>query len=218
MPFLERHSTSFSEPWVAWTMLLLLLLLLIANYFQKGLVIGSFRSLTAAKERESLFSDVTRNTAGDICMFIYEVSIVGLCIYTMLFRGADFSFPGFLIAVGLVCTLSAVKYLLIRLTCYVFLDKNALPAMMLHYSNLYIVVTTLLYPVLLLALFAPFMTYFATLILLSIIAFMALAIWFLKAFRLFFTNFLASFYIFLYLCTLEIAPLIGVIIATKQLI
>ncbi len=218
MSFLSRYSTSYSEPWVAWTMLLLLVLLLFTNYLQKGLVIGGFRSITATKERESIFSDVTKNTAGEICLFIYEVAIVGLTVYTLLFNGGDFSFVSFLTATAVICVLTAVKYLLVRLTCYVFLGKNAWSAMSLQYSNLYIMVSTLLYPILLLTLFAPFMTNTATLILLSIIALSALTIWFIKAFRLFFTNILASVYIFLYLCTLEIIPFTGAVIVIRMLV
>ncbi|MBR1808707.1 MAG: DUF4271 domain-containing protein [Paludibacteraceae bacterium] len=211
MSFISRISTSYSEPWVAWVMLGLLVLLLVADFFQRGLIIGSFRSITATKERESLFSEVTKTTAGSIFIYMYEVGIVALAVYAMLFTDGSFSLWEWLIVVALVCLLSALHYLFVWLVCYVFLGKQAMQPIMLHYGNLCIVVSTLLYPLMLLVLFAPFVSHTVALVLVSVLAVFALIIWLIKAFRLFFTNFLAGFYIFLYLCTLEIVPLAGMV-------
>ena len=211
MEFIRRISTSYSEPWVAWVMLGLLILLLMADYFQRGLLVGSFRSITAAKERESLFSEVAKTTAGGIFIYVYEVGIVALAVYALLFEGGHFSFWVWLVVVALVCLLSGLHYLTTWLSCYVFLGKQALQPIMMHYSNLCVVVCTLLYPILLLIFFAPFITHIVAVVFVGVLAVFALFIWLIKAFRLFFTNFLAGFYIFLYLCTLEIVPLAGLI-------
>lgn len=212
-----RYSTPYSEPWVAWLMVLLLILLLMADHFQRGLIIDSFRSLTAAKERESLFSETTKTTAGIITLFIYKVLITSLTLYAVIVTGG-FSFVRFLLVVLLVLALTAVKYITMWLTSYIFLNRDTFSLMVMHYGNLSSVVCILLYPVLLLVLFAPFVTHTVALAMVLAVAAFALVIWFIKAFGLFFTNFLAGFYIFLYLCTLELIPFAALVYAVGKLV
>ena len=213
-----RFSTPYSEPWVAWVLLALLILLLLADLYQRGILVGSFRSITAAKDRESIFSEVARTTAGSITIFIYEAGIVAMVLYAILFREGTFSFLNYLYTFLLVCAFTGIKYSLMWLTSYIFFDKNAYQAMVLHFTNLNAVVCILLYLPLLFILFAPFVTHTAAIVILSVIAFFALIIWLLKAFRLFFNNLLAGVYIFLYLCTLEIVPLAGLIFIIRQIV
>ena len=217
MPLL-RYSTSYSEPWVAWVMCALLLILLLANYFQKGLLVGSFRNLLAAKERESMFVDVNKTTAGSVNLFIYEVGIAALILYALVFTSGTFSFLTYLLIILIVCLYAAIKYGLMWLTSYIFLDKKDLYTLLMHSDNLYTVVCITLFPVGLVILIAPFVTHTGIIITLSVVASIALIIWLLKAFRLFFTNFLAGFYIFLYLCTLEIVPLVGLVFLIRHLV
>lgn len=212
-----RYSTPYSEPWVAWTMLLLLLLLLLSDFLQKGIILGSFRSITAAKDRESLFSEVTKTTIGNVLMFVYEIGIFAMTIY-MLLAGNDFSFEKYGLIVLSICAFYVIKYLAMRLVVYVFLDRQMLAPIMMHTENLNIVISTLLYPIVLFALFAPFVGKIAVIIMLIVIAILAISIWFLKAFGLFFTNLFAGFYIFLYLCTLEIIPIVGLISLVSYLL
>lgn len=209
-----------SEPWVAWVMLLLIVLLVLANYSQKGFIIDGFRSITTAKDRDSIFSEVARTTSGEICMFIYQIGIVAMGLYALLFTQEQETFSplNYLIIIGIVFGYVVIKYLLERLFTYVFLDKKAFNAILMQYSNLYIVVCTILYPIVLLILFAPFITHTATMIMLGILAGLTVLIWIWKAFRLFFNNIISGLYIFLYLCTLEIIPIVGIILVIKNFV
>lgn len=198
-------------------MLLLLVMLLFADFLQRGIILGSFRSVTAVKERESLFSEVLKSNTGSVFIYMYEVGIVAMTLYLLLAR-EDFCFWKYGFIVLCVCLLSLFKYLILRLVVCVFLDKHMLPPILMHYDNLNVVVCTLLYPIALLGLFAPLIGKTTILIILCTICIFALSIWLLKALRLFLNNFIAIFYIFLYLCTLEVIPFVGMIVVIRYLV
>ncbi len=215
MNSLLRYSTAYSEPWVAWLMLALLIVLLLADFYQRGLISGSLLSLFATKERQSLFSETVRTGVGSIFLFVYRIAVISLAVYTLLWSGGSFSFLSFLFVCLLVFALTLFKYASVWLTAFVFFDKRTLQVIYLHYDNLSTVFCIFLYPLLLLALFAPFFTHTLIVVTFSVLAFFALCIWLWKAFKLFFNNFLACLYIFLYLCTLELIPLLALIEAVR---
>lgn len=218
MEFFPRISSPFSEPWVAWTMVILLVLLILADRIQRGLATTAFRGLFSNKDRDSIFSESVSNRYGQIALLLYEIGITSLTLYVSMYQTGPFSFLTFLRICGIICAAAGIRYIIREVFAYIFLTPKEFRGAKYHYHILINVYTILLYPLILPMLFVPFMTPQTNTILLSVLALSALILWLIKAFRLFFTNILAGFYIFLYLCTLEILPILGVVSAVRLLV
>ncbi len=216
MDFFLRISTSFSEPWVAWTMAVLLALLVFADSYMCGVISESFKTLFATKERDSIFSETKRNTYGQLALVFYKAGIIAMMVYVIVFQQGHFSFFIWLLITLAVIVVGAIKYAAAWLLSYIFSNKQTLQTALLHYSNLITTITVLLYPIMLFILFAPFISHVTAVIMLALLGILSLAAWLWKAFQLFFTKIFAGFYIFLYLCTLELLPFAGILLAANS--
>ena len=213
-----RISSSLSESWPAWLMLFLLVIVVVAEKFQPALLRSVISNLFTIKERDSHFLQSFTDIRAQILIVVYQTSIIAIATYATLFVGGKFSFLTFLCIAAIVLLLQGVKYLISRLVAYVFLDMKTFANAFRHYSNLLTACTLFAYPLLLFILFLPQMTPTAILIctiLIYLFYFVCLTI---KLFRLFFTNYLACFYILLYLCTLELIPLLVLVETTMWLV
>lgn len=218
MNFIPRISSSMSELWTSWIMAGLLLLLLFADFYMRGIVRGSFRSLFVSKDRDSIFSEVTHNFYGQAALLLYKAGVLGMMIHFLVFRGGEYSCLDWVYISLLVLGIGVVKYIIALALSFVFINKSMFETAYLRYSDLITVTTILLYPVLLVVLFTPFISFNVAVIILSIIGSFTLVVWIWRAFQLFFTNLLASFYIFLYLCTLELLPFVGLLFAAFYIV
>ena len=213
-----RISSSLSEPWTAWVMLLLLIVIALAEKFQPGLVRNSIENMFTIKERDSLFSMSSPDMRARVLLNIYQISIIALSLYTVCFVGEKFGFLVFLETAGLVTLVFGVKDAVCRLVAFVFFDSKTFNLTKRHYVYLLTAFTIYAYPVLLVVLFwhsIPVTAAWVAAIVLYAFFFVCILI---KLFRLFFTDFLACFYILLYLCTLELIPLIFLLKITMWLI
>ncbi len=209
MDAIMRISSSVSEPWVAWTMVLLLLLIIVANGMQRGVIVNSFRGLRTAKERDNLFDVTMQSPLGQVCLNMYKIGIFTLTLYTLLAPSGTFSWLICLRIGGIIVGLAVGKFLLVHLLGYIFFNTKTAHIAVHHYTGITTCCAILLYPILLFMLFVPQMGHTGMYILCGIVGLFYLSVLLMKIFQFFFTQPLASFYIFLYLCTLEAIPLIG---------
>ncbi len=171
-------------------------------------------NMFSVKRRENLFDDHTVNDTA-----IMSALVANTCIMEglLLFYGITAAVPGIATAmqarvwlyVGALtgCTLAfyALQLLLYNLLGYVFADRTATKLWVAGYNAtqsllglalLPVVVVTLVYP----ATIGTTLTVAAVLYVCSRIVFVS------KGFRLFFSDFRASLYFILYLCSVEIVP------------
>ena len=171
-------------------------------------------NMFSVKRRENLFDDHTVNDTAIMSALVSNTCIMeGL----LLFYGITASVPGIATAmqarvwlyVGALtgCTLAfyALQLLLYNLLGYVFADRTATKLWVAGYNAtqsllglalLPVVVVTLVYP----ATIGTTITVAAVMYVCSRIVFVS------KGFRLFFSDFRASLYFILYLCSVEIVP------------
>ncbi len=218
MQSIARISSSVSEPWVAWTMVVLLVLLVLANSLQRGVIINSFRGLRTAKERDNLFNITIPNPVGHVCLECYKVGIFALTIYTLFAPQGAFLAAHFGLIVAGVVGVLVVKYLIARLLSYVFFSNKIFQIAVRHYVGITTCCAILLYPLLLFMLFFPQMGTTAMYILGGTVGIFYIIVLLMKIFQFFFTQPLASVYIFLYLCTLEAIPFIGLVSMGKYIV
>ncbi len=211
MQSIARISSSISEPWVAWTMVVLLLLLILTLSLQRGVILNSFRGLRTAKERDNLFDTTSPNLIGHICLECYKIGIFSLTLYTLLSPPSPFPIRPFFWIILCVIAFFLFKYLMARLIAYVFFSNNIFRIALRNYTGITTCCAVILYPILLFMLFLPQIGTTAMYILSGGMLVCYAILFLIKIFQFFFTQTLASVYIFLYLCTLEAIPFIGLI-------
>ncbi len=218
MQILPRISSSLTEPWVAWGMLILLVLLLGADILQRGIVVSSFKGLRLNKERDSLFDTSQYNFIGRLCLLLYKIAMFTLALYAVVCDPTNFHFLPFLTLCGITIGMLTIKWCLTRLIAFVFFDLKTYNVASHQYMQLTTCCAVLLYPIMLLVLFVPQIGRVASGILLGLVLFFFIIVLLIKIFHLFFHTPLASLHIFLYLCTLEALPLVGLFYVTRMLV
>ncbi len=218
MQSIARISSSVSEPWVAWTMVVLLVLLVLADSLQRGVIINSFRGLRTAKERDNLFNITTSNPIGHLFLECYKVGIFALTLYTLLAPQGAFCYIHFWLIAACVVGVLMAKYLIAILLSYVFFSNKVFQIAVRHYVGITTCCAIALYPLLLFMLFVPQMGTIAMYILGGTVGIFYIIVLLMKIFQFFFTQPLASVHIFLYLCTLEALPLVGLFYVGYELI
>lgn len=213
-----RISSSFSESWTAWIMLLLLVLLLIDLKMEPGMFFNHCRELLSRKERENLFNESTGNTVGNFCLWCFKMGIFPLAVYLLVHPLYNLNFLHYLLLIALWLGIALLKYLLGRWVMFTFLRPEDFSTARRQYAKLTACLCVLLYPVVLLILFLPVESRIAILIMFSLLAILFLSLYLWKAMQLFFRKILAGLYILLYLCTLEILPFIGFVYAAMLIV
>ncbi len=216
MEVITRISSSISEPWVAWTMLILLVLLVLADVLQRGVVIDCFKSLWVNKERGNLFATTQFNLIGRIALYIFKINILSLALFSQITM--TYSFVSYLIFLGIVVGVLLLKILINRLLAYVFFNMKTYEIAYYQYAQLTTCCAVVLYPMLLLIFFVPQIGQITSLILLAAVLLFYVIILIIKIFQLFFTKPMAGAHILVYLCTLEVLPFMGMLLLGKALV
>ncbi len=209
MNSIPRISSAFSEPWAAWVMFMLLIILALSETLQRGMMLTAFRNLSATKERSNLFNIAQTNTFGKWLLYAYKIGIFSMFLLALLFREGTFTIRYFWLLAACVLALFVFKYLISRLLAYVFFTPQIFRTALYHYTNLTTCCAILLYPIVLLMLFMPQIGQIPLLLLAATLLLFFTITLLIKIFHLFFHQILAGLYIFLYLCSLEVIPLLG---------
>jgi len=197
-----------TEIWVFITLLLMFFLLVFSVSRSKGMILEIVQTFFQVKERSSLFSKTTIND------FRFR-------FFLILFAIAVFSLYAFLALNGLTVEASITKYgylllitalffgaksLIIDLLGFVFLDTTSLKMAKETYFNILSVLGIALFPLLILYIYTAGSLNYLTEIISLIICIIGFILIVIKLFQIFFNKIAASFYILLYLCTLEFVP------------
>ena len=201
-----------NESWVFGLLVGLFFLLIIAVRFSSELLIEEVRSVFKVKERTSIFSNITASTSRFRYVYVFfALCVFALYAYVIYYEPAtnDFSFIKYLYFLGALVAWFVLKYLSIELLGYVFFDKKVIDIAEKSYSSFISLLGIILFPLLIIYIYsAPETGHIITYISLAACAvIVVLAI--LKLFQLFFSKLLDFVYILLYLCTLEILPVLA---------
>ena len=202
-------SFSGNENWAFIAIIFFLFLLLLSIQKSSGAFFGSIKTLFKRKE-----SKMSR-TASMVNLFEYKVystlfilGVISMFVQEYFFISSEgFRFITFLKILGVTTAFYAVKIILIEFIGNVFFNKRLINTFKESYFSLVCLSTCLLFPLLILRTYCecgwdiPY-NYIALFLLLFFHILL-----FIKVFQIFFTKLLDTFYIFLYLCTLEILPL-----------
>lgn len=210
-------SNAATEIWPHWTLLLLGLLLLLVHLITPGFITSRFTTLFRQKQRDSIF---TESSIVDIRTFIasmlFAVGSTALCIY-LVTNSDDFTLPEYMTCCAMLTILTLIRYVAFTALSAVFTDRTQRRQALKNYYQIVFSTSVLLYVVDIIAVLdnTDGLSVLTTILLIVCI------LWFLasfiyKSFQIFYRHTRSALYLFLYLCTLEFAPLAGMLFALKN--
>lgn len=209
-----------TEGWVFGVLLIFFLLMTYSISHSAGLLTDSLKTFFQVKLRSSIFSRATINDLR-FRFFIIAFSIGVACFYLYLALNHNYTEFSFL-KYGSIYLVTALFFLLksfsFDLIGYVFLDSANLKMAKESYFNILSYAGIVLFPLLILRIYIlseliPIVDTISLIV--SIIAFILVLI---KLFQIFLHKIVASFYIMLYLCTLEFLPLVALYLVYQLII
>lgn len=211
--FIGTSHPSFAqtENWVFIVLLALFFLLVFSISRSGSLISETFKNFFQVKERSSIFSRATVNDFQiRLFIIIFSIGVFSLYSYYLLqSAGTDFSFLKFSFVLVATFTFFGLKSLLFDLLGYVFLDSGSLKMAKEGYFNILSLLGIVLFPLLVIQIYIPYNLHNSTEIISLSMCILAYILVVFKLFQIFFHKIVASFYILLYLCTLEFLPLIA---------
>lgn len=210
-----------TEAWVSWAILILSMLLVTAWAIDPHTIYTGFDVSLKSKERESIFKKTSiRNIYSLLFFYIYQTGIIALAVYIGLFQeDKPFALTSYLVILLTIGLAFLAKYLIFKYLEYVFFyRKNYAKKWIETYFNIIGATSIIILPCVVLYLFLPSQLSYIPVIITVGCCLVSSVVLIIKLFQLFFQKLLASFYILLYLCTLEILPVFGIISTLKNII
>ena len=206
----KHPSLPQTESWVFIILVLLFFLFVYSISQSIGLISDTFKTFFHVKERSSIFSKATVNdTRFRFFLIIFAIGSASFYVYLLLHNPElPFSIKQFSLFLLTTSLFFIIKSLLFDLIGYVFLNTSNLKMAKEAYFNVVSFWGVCLFPILILQIYIPDNFIGITQFLSLIVSISAGLLIIIKLFQIFFQKILASFYILLYLCTLEILPLI----------
>lgn len=199
-----------TEAWVFIALLLLFGYMIYSVTRASNLLSDSIKNFFAVKERSSIFNKSTVNDDRfRIFLTGFSAMVLSLFAYLVLSRPLidGFSlihFSRILLITILFFTFKSLEFSVIG---YVFLDEKRYKIASESYFNVLSYLSIILYPLLVILIYAPASWYNFFFYLSFFIIVLSFVLIVIKIFQIFFRNLVSVFYILLYLCTLEILPL-----------
>jgi hypothetical protein len=203
-------SVPATESWVFIAILALFFLLVYAVSGSGSLIPETAKNFFQVKERSSIFSKATVNDF-KIRLFIifFSIGVISLFVFYQLHNPeSPFRFLQFCIVLAITFLFFGLKVLIFDLLGYVFFDTSSLKMGKEAYFNIVSFLGVTLFPLLIIQIYIPYNLNNIIEITCLIVCILGFILIIFKLFQIFFHKIVASFYILLYLCTLEILPLI----------
>ena len=200
-----------TEGWVFGVLLFFFLLITYSISQYASLMTDSMKSFFQVKQRSSIFSKATINDLRfRFFIIVSSIGVVSFYLYLFLNQNyIEFSFLKF----GSFFSITALFFLLksfsFDLLGYIFLDYAKLKMAKESYFNILSYTGIVLFPLLILRIYILSELIQIIDIISLIVIVIAFVLIVIKLFQIFFHKIVVSFYIMLYLCTLEFLPLVA---------
>ncbi len=210
LPIKKIETSLSNQPWIFLTLLFVLFLLSLLFNYRNLFLLNELKHLFQTAERSfRQFSNEKKQRFSSSLIFnIFSIIVLSLYIYIVFYGSFTvLNISKFSILCLVTTAFYLLKYFLFKILGYVFSKVD----MASYFSDVYFqllgILTLILYPLLILYFYLPLFnqTY---LIISSVFAFALFFIFLIiKLYQSFFVKRIALFYMFLYLCSVEIMPL-----------
>ncbi|MDR0371630.1 MAG: DUF4271 domain-containing protein [Prevotellaceae bacterium] len=198
-----------NESWVVLLLFAIFFFAALIFRYSQNLILENFDSFFQVKKRQSIFS---KSTHGEVriqyALTLLSLGIISFFIYVQFWSNErPFSFSTYLVILSISIGYTLLKFMLGKLIGYVFISTENFTPVIFSYNWILIYLGVGLFFITLLQTYSDLSQNLITSIGISLclIAFVILVV---KLFQIFYRKTVASFYIILYLCTLEILPLL----------
>src|ERR1035437_2875673 len=207
---MPHPSLPHSESWVFIILFVLFFLLVYSISRSVGFIPETVKTFFQQKVRPSIFSKATVNDSRfRLLLILFSIGVLSLYVYLIIFNSTNqFSIRVYSYFLIITFVFFGIKSLLFDLIGYVFLTPSSIKMAKESYFNILSILGIVLYPLLILQIYIPDNLYQIPEIMSLITCSGACILVIIKLFQIFFHKIVASFYILLYLCTLEILPLV----------
>ena len=207
---ISRATHPSSENWVFVVVLVQFILLCFVFARSYGWIVGSVVSFFKVKERESLFSKTTIiDVQSRFILLFFAISVYSfLVLFLLMPNFSSFNIEVYWKIFALSLIYLILKYLISIIIGYVFTQPVDMKNARKGYVDAFNLLAVIMYPLLLIRLYADFSEYSYLMYFAVIFITLAHLLFIIKLFQIFYQKIVTSFYILLYLCTLEIIPLV----------
>jgi hypothetical protein len=194
--------------WVFVVLLILFIMFILSATSSSGMSAETIKTFFQVKERSSIFKKTTiSDFRYQFFLISFSISVISLYAYFALYqRGEEFLLKEFGIFLLITTVFFGIKSLLFDLMGFVFLEKKNLTMAKSSYFNVLSFLGIGLFPLLIIDIYSPYKITGFIGIFSIIICVIACILIIIKLFQIFLHKIVASFYILLYLCTLEFLP------------
>jgi hypothetical protein len=206
-----RPSLPHTESWIFVAFLLVFIVLVVSRAVT--VVYEAAKSFFQVKERISIFNKTTiSDLRTKLLMVVYPIlvfSLYAFFIYHKPNKEYELIYFGYFFA--LFSLFFLLKYVLMTIVGYVFVDVKSSKMFKENYFNVVVFTSFFLFPFLVVRVYASDYLISVTELLSVVICVFSSGLIIFKLFQIFLDKTVVTFYILLYLCTLEILPIFGLI-------
>lgn len=202
-------STPAHENWIFLVIAVLFFLLVLGIVQSAGVFTQSFKAFFSRKDSANLISPTANVVQFQLFITLFSIFVFALAGYELIFNHVErFQFKTFLFLSGAVACFYILKHLLFEIVGHTFFDSKVTRSFKNLYFGLLSSLAILLFPILILYTYQPasWHTPLVSLSLILVLLFYTTLI--IKIFQIFYTKPVTLFYIFLYLCMLELLPIL----------
>lgn len=203
-PMLPQTAT-----WVFGVLLTMFILLVISLPRYSKIIFSDLKTYFQNSERSTLYRKTTLSDFyAQFVLIIFAIGVFSLFAYLYVFKStSEFYLEEYCVLFGVTILFFLAKYILILFVGSVFIESKELKIAKFSYFNIISLVGILLYPMLVMRIYSPTNFHYLIGLMSLSICVSAYILIIIKLFQLFLRKVVASFYILLYLCTLEFLPL-----------
>ena len=200
-----------SEHWVFGTLIVLFILLVLSSTRSTGFFSDTLKTYFQVKDRSSIFSKTTiSDFRYRFFIILFSIGVIGLYAYLLLYiPNTDFTLLKYTYFLGITAAYFILKIGLLNLVGYVFTDTRNQKLVKDAYFDVILLLGVTLFPLLIINIYSDATLSNVTQFISLIVCTLALVLIIIKLMQIFLHKAVAIFYILLYLCTLEILPLIA---------
>lgn len=213
-------SLPHTEGWVFGVVFVLFVFMIFSVNRSYSWIVDAIKNITKVRNRSSIFSKTTVDEyQSRFLLTIFAVGVISLYVYLQFFPAFPLKFTTYIIFFTSGLFFIFLKEVIAKFIAYTFIDYELYKIASENYYNTLSFLGFILYPLLVLKIyFYDGMNVKLFDVLVIIFSLSALFFICVKFFQIFYRKILDFFHIMLYLCTLEILPLIGMYYAFKWVI
>jgi len=189
-----------------------MLFAILAEWIQPGVISQAYTSLKVRTER--MYKDAPTSGMAQILITAFRIGTLAMIVCMCFAPNDRLTFVAYMAVCGVILAILMVKMICNILLNYAFQITRIYGDVYEHYSNIFTLTIVAMFPLVLLFLHIGSIT--ATRCLLGVMAVLFLVMWLYRCVRQFIHAPLAIIYLLTYMITLEILPMVGLLLFSEK--